>query len=131
MSRANIDLVRSIYADWERGEYRSALWAHPEIEFVVVGGPSPGSWNGVPGMAEGWRAVISAFDGYRSVAEEHRELDDQRVLVLTRGMGRGKASGAPVEHAGAALFHVHDGKVTRHVTYPHRERAIADLGLEA
>ena len=29
---ANVDLVRSIFADWERGEYRSIGWAHPEIE---------------------------------------------------------------------------------------------------
>ena len=35
---ANLDLVRSILAAWERGEFRfSAEW-HPEIEFVVVPG---------------------------------------------------------------------------------------------
>ena len=48
----NLDLVRSIYADWERGEYRSTEWAHPEIENEIVGGPSPGSWKGLVGMAE-------------------------------------------------------------------------------
>jgi hypothetical protein len=67
------------------------------------------------------------------VADEYRELDDERVLVLVRGPGRGKTSGLDVSEAlsakGAILFHVREGAVTRLVIYADRERALADLGL--
>jgi hypothetical protein len=71
--------------------------------------------------------------GVRIKVDEYRQLDDERVLVLTRsGGGRGRRSGLELgEHGGggAGLFHVRDGKVTRLVIYFEREHALADLGL--
>ena len=129
---ANLDLVRSICADWGRGDYRSAEWADPEIEFVIADGPSPGRWTGLAGMAEGWRTWLGAWEEFHQEANEHRMLDDERVLVFFRGTGRGNASGldlTQMHSAGAGLFHVRDGKVTKFVVYLDRDRALADLGL--
>lgn len=131
---ANLDLVRSIYAAWERGDYSSTEWAHPEIEYVFADGPSPGRGTGVSGMAEAWGGMLSAWEGVRSEPEEYRELDGERVLVLDHASGgRGKTSGLELRQMrtkGANVFHVRDGKVTRLVVYLDCERALADLGLK-
>jgi hypothetical protein len=50
MASANLDLVSSLDAARERGDWRSVEWAHPEIEFVITDGPSPGAWRGVAEM---------------------------------------------------------------------------------
>lgn len=128
----NLALVRSIYAGWERGDFTSVAWAHPEIEYVVVDGPSPGRWRGLPRVEEAWRDALSAWNDWRIEADEYRELDDERVLVLIHRTGRGKTSGLEMGQFltnGANLFHVRDGKVTRIVNYYERERVFADLGL--
>ena len=129
----NLDLVRSLFAAWERGDFSSAHWAHPLIEFAVADGPAPVSSKGVVGMAENWRDHLSAWEEVRPVAEEYRELGDDRVLVLIRNRGRGRGSGISVEGMArsASLFHISNGKVTRLVIYMARESALADLGLAA
>ena len=137
MASENLDLVRSLYASWERGDFDSAEWAHPEIEYGFADGPSPGNWSGLEGMAEAFRAWSSAWEEFRVEAEEFRELDSERVLVLTRRSGRGKASGVDLAQLrseaarqGADLFHIRGGRVTKLTVYFDRERALADLGIK-
>jgi ketosteroid isomerase-like protein len=131
---SNLDLVRSIYADWERGDYQSAYWAHPEITYTYVGGPSPGRWTGLSAMAEGFRDWFSAWEGARTRVDQYRELDGERVLVLHRfSGGRGKKSGVELgdlDTGGAGVFRVCDGKVIELVMYWDCNRALADVGFE-
>jgi hypothetical protein len=77
--------VRSIYADWERGDYSHTGWAHPDIEFVIADLPDLGSWRAVAGMTEGWPDFLSAWEGHRAEVEEYRELDDEARPSAWRG----------------------------------------------
>jgi ketosteroid isomerase-like protein len=136
MSQENLDLVRSIYAAWERGDFSSAAWAHPEIEIVAADGIEAGSWTGLAGMAQVWQDWLKTWEEYRVEVGEYRELDDERILVLMLHCGRGKTSGLDVgqigqagKRAGANVLHVRDGRVTRITLYWDRDRALADLGL--
>jgi ketosteroid isomerase-like protein len=132
MAVANVELVRSLYAAWERGDRSSIEWAHPEIEFVIADGPAPASWRGLAGMKKGFRDLLSGFEEWRPQADAYRRLDGERVLVLDRFSGRGKTSGLDIGQMrteGAVLFHLRGGRVTKAVVYWDRKRALADLGL--
>jgi ketosteroid isomerase-like protein len=133
VASANLDFVRSIYAAFERGDWSSAEWAHPEIEFVVADGPDPGSWIGRVAMAEAWRDRLSPWEDGRFEVDEHRELDDERVLVLGIFHGRFKITGlesGQIPAKAANLLHIRNGQVTRLAIYNDRHHALADLGLD-
>lgn len=83
MSSANRDLVRSLYLAWDRGDFSSAEWADPEIESTFVGGPTPGHWSGLTGLAQTFADFASAREEFRIEADEFRALDEERVLVLS------------------------------------------------
>ena len=134
MSSANVDLVLSIYAAWDRGDYESTEWAHPDIEWVRADGPDPGTWTGVAGLATSWHDFLSAWADYRIEVEGCRELDRESVLVLTKRIGRGRTSGLEIARegaTGATVWRLRDGKVTKQITYWDRDRALADLGLSS
>jgi ketosteroid isomerase-like protein len=132
MSQENVEIVRSIYAAWSRGDFSSVQWAAPEIEYVIVDGPEPGSWSGRAAMAETMNSNLNTWENARIEADEYMALDDEQVLVLNHLSGRGKTSGLEVgqmKRNGAAILHIRHGKVTRYASYNDRDRALADLGL--
>ena len=122
--------MRSIYAAIGHGDFGSADWADPEIEYVRADGLEPDSLIGRDGLVAAMRSLFGALEDFRNEAEDYRELDAERVLVLTSVSARGKASGLPVGQKGAELFEIRADKVTRIVTYIDRANAFADLGLK-
>jgi hypothetical protein len=79
------------------------------------------------------REFLGGLEGYRLHAEEYRELDAERVLVLAHNRGRGKTSGLELGEVGtrsATVFCIRDDKVAKLAFYWDRDRALADLGLE-
>ena len=128
---ANVDLERSIFADWERGDFSRADWAHNDIEFIRKVDLDPERAEGIAGMAQMMRRYLAGWDEFRTgKVDEYREVDHSRVLVTGRMSGRGKASGAEVEREFVTVFELREGRVARLTVYPDRDRALADLGLE-
>jgi ketosteroid isomerase-like protein len=131
---ANLDLVRSIFAAWERGDYSSVDWADPAIEYLLPDAPLPVKSTGTARMADAWRDFLDAWESLRTEVEEYRELPDgEHVLALVSAAARGKRSGLDLTELrwkGAQLFQIREGKVTRLVNYTDRDHALADLDLE-
>jgi ketosteroid isomerase-like protein len=129
---ANLEVVRSIFVAWERGDFRAVDWADPDIDFVIDDGISRSGGSGVAAMGELWREFLGSWEAWQTEVQEYRELDPERVLVLLRLSGRGKRSGVEVAQmsaVGVNVFHLHEGKVTELSIYLDGERALAELGL--
>jgi len=125
----NVNLVRSIYADWERGDFTRDDWADPEIELAMPEALVAGALKGRDSSSGGWREWLNAWKGFRAEAHEYRTLDDERVVVFGRMSGTGRLSGTSADTDVVNLFEIRDGRVVRLVLYANRGRALADLGL--
>jgi ketosteroid isomerase-like protein len=128
----NLDLVRSVVAGWERGDWRSDEWLDPDVEYVITDGPQPGTWFGRAAMAEAFRDFLHGLEEYRLTGERYRLLADGRVLVLVHATGRGKSSGLELGEVGAncaAVFEVRNGLVVKLAYFWDRDRALAELAI--
>lgn len=127
---ANLELVRSIYENWSRGDFSSAAWADPAIEFGYADGPEPGSWRGIEQMSARYADWLKGWKDFRAEPEQYLVVDEARILVLVRNTGRGRTSGLEFEQRSVAnYFELSGDKVTRLVLYWDRARALADAGL--
>jgi hypothetical protein len=124
-SKTDMDLVRSIYERWRTGDFSSAEWAHPDIEFTAPDGTET---RGLQAMSDGWREFLRAWNDFAAVPEEF-EQSGADVLVRTRFTGESAGARFPLtEFPGNALFTIRDGLVVRLALIGHRDDALAELG---
>jgi ketosteroid isomerase-like protein len=131
MSQENVEVVRTVYTAWNRGDRETALGlAHPEI--VIDASRRVFNPTTYVGM-EGARRMLADMD---EVWEQfHTELDelldaDDRVVVIGRLIGKGRASGVEVEQPIAGVWTVHDGLIVRgELGYTDPKEALEAVGL--
>jgi hypothetical protein len=126
----NVDLVRSIYADWERGDFSRDNWADPALELVRPESLDGDALKGRDASSGGWREWLGAWKDFRAEARDYRGLDDERVVVFGRMRGIGRLTGTSTDTETVNVFEIRDRTVVRLVLYSNRQRALADLGLE-
>jgi len=122
MSRENVELVRSVYEGWARGDFSNTGAYDPEIEFQMVDWPHQTRVSGIQQMSDTWRATLSAFHDFRAVPVEYLDCGSN-VLVIKQIEGSGKESGAEVSAETATVWTVENGRVVRLALYWDTDRA--------
>jgi ketosteroid isomerase-like protein len=132
VSAENVEIVRRLYAHWERGDLRTEGFFHAEVEFSRNGGNLPGiegEWRGLEEFEGAMAGYLDALGGLHIEAERIVDLGDDRVLVLSRQTAQGKTSGLPFAHEFGDLFTLREGRILRFDSYWDRADALEAAGL--
>jgi len=125
MPEKAVEVVREVFARWERGEEAFDLLAR-DVEWEVVPDlfVGDGRFYGRDGVREFMRQWLGAWRDYRIQLLELEEAGEGRALSVFREHARGRGSGAEVELTVAALWPVRDGVVARYRSFATREDAL-------
>ena len=128
MSQENIDRLRSIYSEWEKGNFRAgAEVLAPDIVFEpMVDGHD--AYLGPAAVEEQMREFLAQWDDFRVEAEEFTARGDT-VLVTEHQSGKGKRSGVKAETTFFAIWTFRDGLVVRVQWQSDRAKALEAAGL--
>lgn len=126
----DIEVLHDAYAEWARGDFSHADMFTADAEFVVAG-PEPRTYSGRTGVREGWFDFLSAWNDFRTEAEEILEGTGEGVyVVLVHLTARGKESSVPIDADGANTIVMRDGKIARFEMFWDRDAALAAVGLK-
>ena len=133
MSQENVDVVRRMYAAFNRGDEDAlAELADPGIVIDATRLTfNPNTYVGHQGLRD---IGAQMHDVWQEIRFDPREFVDlgERVVVVERLIGKGKGSGIEVAQSWGAIWTVRDGRVVRmELGYADRDAALAAAELPA
>ncbi len=128
MSQENIQIVRSAFDAYERGDVAQivALMSDDLVTHRIE--PENAVYHGKQGFFEATADWTEDFEEWTAVAEEFVDAGDA-VLVRVHQTALGEASGVPVESDFWFLFEMDEGKVVRLSFHPRRASAFEAAGV--
>ena len=130
MSQENVEIVRHGYRRLNSGDLDGFLQlCAPDFEFrdlPVI--PGSGVFIGDDGFRAWWAQVTDSFEELHFEATEFIDGGD-RVVDVSRAMGRGRGSGAIVEMHFSNLWTVRDGRLVACTSYSDQAEALEAAGL--
>ena len=135
MSQENVEIIRSLYAKMERGEFPDR---EPELRDFFVSDvewhtrddlPDAGIRRGYEGLARLRAEWTDAFDDFHYALDELIDAGDH-VVAVARLCGCLRGSGHPVEVEETQVWKMREGRATEVRAYLTRTDALKAVGLE-
>jgi ketosteroid isomerase-like protein len=131
MSEQNLERVRRVCAEWERGNMAAGIELFdPQIRFrsFMPDSNEAVEANGPEEVARFMREFLEQWRDFRLIAEDIRDAGD-RVFVAGRQTARGRQSGVEVEQPMHWVWTFRGERATALRFTPYREEALAEAGL--
>ena len=132
MSEENLEILKSIYAEWERGRLGAGLPVYdPDItvETFMPDAREAVTLRGLLQLEGFMRDWLTQWQEYRVTGEDFQEVETDKVLVSGRQIATGHRSGVGVESPAFAVWTFRQGKVIRLTLHYDRDDALQAAGL--
>lgn len=128
MSQENVELVRRLQSDWNRGKPTVDADAYdPGVVFLPRRVATEGQYRGLSGIEDFIADTFEIFDRF----EMHFDFEDLGEQVLAWGTihVRARGSGIETDIESGGLFGFRHGRVARWEDFGSKEKALEGAGL--
>ena len=128
MSQENVELLRSLQDDWNRGNTTvDAERFHPDLEYLPRRAATEGAYRGLAGLESFVADTFEVFEKF----ELHFEYADlgERVLAWGHIHVRARGSGIETDIESGGIFEFRDGRVVRWQDFGSKDKALEAVGL--
>ena len=131
VAESGVDIVRGLFDAFAAGDrvgWRDRV--DPDVVWDMSTSPLPsaGVYRGHEGVEQFFRDWMGTWDDYRLETLEVIDAGRDRVVVVFRQSGRGRASGIVIDRLFFGLYELADGKLVRFRPFDSREAALEAAG---
>ena len=127
MSRANVEVIRTLFETYGRGDYHAAAACLAPGVAYEVGQELPAL--GPDEVRAMWERWDGAWEEMETVPEEFLDAGEH-VVVIVHYKARGRGSGIEYDERLYDVYTVRDGRCVRKLEFKQRSEALAAAGLD-
>ena len=133
MSQENVDIIRKIFAAFDRGDIEAVLSLCDEDITITQPAEVPGinrQQRGHQGVLEAFAVWPEQWDDFRIEVLGLTAAPADKVITNIRTLGRGKQSGVEVDMEFSFVFTVRNQKIIEWQLFLREDQALEAAGLQ-